>query len=85
MTRLEKPLRQSISLPHHIAKHVHAIARTRKISANRVVVDLIEAGIEAKEAEKRRFLALADRIAESGDPAERQRIKKELARMTFGD
>jgi hypothetical protein len=64
---------------------VHAIAKTRKTSANRVVVDLIEAGIQAKEAEKRRFFALANRIAESDDPLERQRIKEELARMTFGD
>ena len=85
MTRLEKPIRQSISLPHRIAKHVHAIARTHKTSANRVVVDLIEAGIEAKQAEKRRFFALADQMAESHDPVERQRIKEELARMTFGD
>jgi len=85
MTRLERPIRQSISLPHRIARHVHAIARTRKISANRVVVDLIEAGIEAREAEKRRFFALADRMAESDDPVERQGIKEELARMTFGD
>jgi hypothetical protein len=84
MARLERSIRQSISLPHRIAKHVHAIARTRRTSTNRVVVDLIEAGIEAKEAEKRRFFALADRIAESDDPIERQRIKEELARMTFG-
>jgi hypothetical protein len=85
MTRLERPIRQSISLPHRIAKHVHAIAKTRKTSANRVVVDLIEAGIQAKEAEKQRFFALANRIAKSDDPVERQRIKEELARMTFGD
>jgi hypothetical protein len=64
---------------------VHAIAKTRKTSANRVVVDLIEAGIQAKEAEKQRFFALANRIAKSDDPVERQRIKEELARMTFGD
>jgi hypothetical protein len=85
MTRLERPVRQSISLPQRIAKHVHAIAKTRKTSANRVVIDLIEAGIQAKEAEKRRFFALANRIAESDDPIERQGIKEELARMTFGD
>jgi hypothetical protein len=85
MARLEKSIRRSISLPHRIAKHVHAIARTHKTSANRVLVDLIEAGIQARESEKRRFFALANRIAESDDPTERQRIKEELARMTFGD
>jgi len=48
-------------------------------------VDLIEAGLQSKESEKERFFALANRLSESTDPVERQRIKKELARMTFGD
>ncbi len=85
MTRLEKAVRQSISLPPHIAKRVHTIAKTRKTSTNRVVVDLIEAGIQAKESEKQRFFELANRLSECDDPAERKRIKQELARMTFGD
>ena len=61
------------------------MARTRRASANRVLVDLIETGLKSKEAEKERFFALAQRLTESSDPAERQRIKKELARMTFGE
>jgi len=85
MARLERPVRRSISLPNRIAKHVHTIAKARKTSANRVVVDLIEAGIQAKEAEKQRFFSLANQLTESDDPTERQRIKEELARMTFGD
>jgi len=36
------------------------------------------------ETEKERFFALARRLSESSDAAERRRIKKELARMTFG-
>jgi hypothetical protein len=40
--------------------------------------------MQAKEAEKQRFFSLANRLMESDDPAERQRIKEELARMTFG-
>jgi hypothetical protein len=85
MARLEKSVRQSVSLPPRIAKHVQAIAKTRKTSANRVLVDLIEAGLQSKEAERRRFFALANQLTESADPAERQRVKEELARMTFGD
>jgi hypothetical protein len=64
---------------------VRAIARTRKTSDNRVLVDLIEAGLQSKEAERKRFFALADRLSDSGDPAENQKIKKELARITFGE
>ncbi len=85
MAKLQKSSRQSVSLPTRIAKHVRAMAKTRKTSANRVLVDLIEAGLESKGAEKERFFALANRLTESRDPAERQRLKKELARMTFGE
>jgi len=50
-----------------------------------VVVDLIEAGIEAKKVEKLRFFSPANRLTESDDPTEWQRFKEELVRMTFGD
>ena len=38
-----------------------------------------------KKAEKEHFFLLVNRLAESRDSAERQRLKKELARMTFGE
>jgi len=85
MAKTEKSVRRTVDLPRRVANHVHAIAKTRKTSANRVLVDLIEAGIQSKESEKDQFFALANRLSESTDPAERQRIKKELARMTFGE
>jgi hypothetical protein len=81
----EKLFRQSISIPTRIAKRVRALAKSRKTSANRVLVDLIETGLESKEAERKRFFALANRLTEATDPDERQRLKEELARMTFGD
>ena len=85
MAKSERSIRKSVSLPTRIAKHVRAIARTRKTSDNRVLVDLIEAGLQSKEAERKRFFALTDRLSDSDDPAENQKIKKELARMTFGE
>jgi hypothetical protein len=50
-----------------------------------VLVELIEAGLESKEAEKQRFFELADRLTKSDDMAERHKLKQELARMTFGE
>ncbi|HMD33025.1 MAG TPA: hypothetical protein VKG84_14015 [Candidatus Acidoferrales bacterium] len=85
MAKTEKLVRQSVSIPKRVAARVHAMARNRKTSANRVLVDLIETGLQSKETEKERFFALAHRLTESTDPAERQRIKQELARMTFGE
>jgi len=81
----QKSVRQSVSLPSRVARRVHAIARARRTSANRVLVDLIETGLEAGEAEKRRFFDLARRFKESADPAESERLREDLARMIFGE
>jgi hypothetical protein len=85
MRTTEKPVRQSVSLQPRVARRVKALAKSQRISAGRVIADLIEAGLSYKEAEKQRFFALAGQLAGSTDPAEQQRLKEELARMTFGE
>ena len=85
MASSQKNVRQSVTLPHAVARRVQALAKRRRISANRAIVDLIESGLEAKDREKVAFFALADRLADSSDEAEQSRLKEELARMTFGD
>ena len=82
--KMRKPVRKSVSLPPPMARRIQALAQKRKSSANRVLVDLIESGLESAENERRRFLELADRLIATKDPAERKRLKEELARMTFG-
>jgi hypothetical protein len=79
-----KNVRQSVSLPPSVAARVRRLAEKRNSSASRVLVELIDVGLQSKETEKDRFFALADRLAQSADPSERRKIKKELARMTFG-
>ena len=85
MADTERSVRQSVSIPSGMAKRVRALAKTRKTSANRVLVDLIEAGLQSKDTEKERFFLLVKRLTESSSSVERQRLKEELARMTFGD
>ena len=77
-------VRQSVSLPSVVAKRVRAIAKRRKVSANRVLVDLIETGLQAKETQKERFLALARRFKESTAPVESERLREQLAQRIFG-
>jgi hypothetical protein len=77
-------VRQSVTLSPQLARRVRALAKRRRASANRVLLDLIASGLEAEEQEKRRFFELADRLASSDDAAERERLKAELARLTFG-
>ncbi|HUP48259.1 MAG TPA: hypothetical protein VNA04_05665 [Thermoanaerobaculia bacterium] len=62
-----------------------SLARRKRPSANRVIVDLIETGLEAREREKRAFFELAERLTHASDAAEQNRLKQELARMTFGE
>jgi EAL domain-containing protein (putative c-di-GMP-specific phosphodiesterase class I) len=85
MPTTDKSVRQSISIPNQIAKQVKTIAKRERVSANRVLVELIEAGLESKEGEKRRFFELAEKLQTSSDAAEQRHIKEELARMTFGE
>lgn len=85
MATTEKPVRQSVSLPSRLARRVRTLAKKQNTSTNRVLVELIETGIASKEAEKRKFFELAEQLSTTSDPAERKRIKEQLARMTFGE
>ena len=85
MPLVEKTVRQSVSLPARVARRVKSLAQSSKISANRVIVGLVESGLDAREREKDRFFEIADRLARSRDPEEQTRLKEELARMTFGE
>lgn len=84
MSRPSTAIRQSVSLPSGVARRVLALAKRRRTSANRVIVELIEDGLQARERERREFFDLADRLAHSADAAEQAKLKGELARMTFG-
>ena len=85
MSIAEKTVRQSVSLPARVARRVKSLAKISSTNANRVIVDLIESGIEAREQERQRFFELADRLARSSDAQEQKRLKEELARMSFGE
>jgi len=78
-------VRQSVSLPSRLARRVRSLARSRRTSSNRVLVELIEKGLDSTEAEKRRFFELADQLSSCTDPDQRKSIKKQLARLTFGE
>ena len=79
-----KTTRQSISLPAGVAAQVRSMARTRRLSANRILVELIEAGIEAQKRKQQHFFELAERFRNSNDEQEAKRLGDELGRMVFG-
>jgi metal-responsive CopG/Arc/MetJ family transcriptional regulator len=77
-------IRRSISLPSEIAEKVDSIAAARRVSSNRAIIDLLTEAITAYEQRRETFLELADRFQKSTDPAETERLRDELAKMTFG-
>lgn len=84
MSDKRKAVRQSVSLAPRVARRVRALANARRSSTSRVIAELVEVGLETQEQERQRFLDLAERLVGSQDPRERERLKEELARLTFG-
>jgi hypothetical protein len=80
----EKVVRQSVSLPPSLAKQVGSMAKTRKVSKNRMLLELIENGIDAEERKQQQFFALAERFRNEQDPDAAKRLGDELGRMVFG-
>ncbi|MGA3202260.1 MAG: hypothetical protein ABSF12_07160 [Bryobacteraceae bacterium] len=79
-----KKVRQSVSLPANVAAQVRSIARSRRLSASRMLVELIENGIEADKRKQQDFFELAERFRSAGDPKEVKRLGDQLGRMVFG-
>ena len=49
MKLAEKAVRQSICLPLRLAKQVGSMAKSRKLSKNRMLLELLENGIDAEK------------------------------------
>jgi hypothetical protein len=80
-----KQVRRSVTLPEPTARKVASIARRHRLSDNRVMVELIEEGIEARKAKEKLFFDMAERFRTSQDPAETKRLGEELGRFVFGE
>jgi hypothetical protein len=85
MRTTNKAVRQSVSLPATIAAQVRTMARTRRLSANRMLVELIENGIEAEKQKQQEFFELAERFRSATDPKEVKRLGDQMGRMVFGN
>jgi hypothetical protein len=84
MASTNKTVRQSVTLPAKTAAQVRSLAKNRRLSSNRMLVELIENGIEAAKRKEQEFFELAQRFREASDPKEAKRLGDELGRMVFG-
>ncbi len=60
------------------------MAKNRKLSKNRILLELVENGIQAEKRKQEQFLALAQRFRNEEDSEAANRLGDELGRMVFG-
>jgi hypothetical protein len=68
-----------------VAKQVQSIAKRRALSDNRVLVELIEQGIEAAQRKEKEFFQLAERFRAASDPQQIKQLGNEMGRFVFGE
>ena len=84
MKLAKKAVSQSVSLLPRLAKQVGSMAKSRKLSENRMLLELIENGIDAEKRKQHQFFTLAERFRNEQDPEAANRLGDELGRMVFG-
>jgi hypothetical protein len=85
MSSSPKTVRQTVSLPADTARQVRRMAAKRRLSANRIIVELVEEGMEARRRRQKEFFDLAGRFRSATDPHEVQQLGNDLGRIVFGD
>lgn len=60
------------------------MAKVRRLSTARMLVELIEHGIDAEKRRQQEFFELAERFREAADPEEAKRLGDRLGRFVFG-
>lgn len=81
----EKRVRRSVTLPSVVANQVARMAKQRRLSDNRLLVELIEQGIEARKQKEEAFFSLAERFRVATSPEEVKQLGDELGRFVFGE
>jgi len=59
------------------------MAKRKRTSASRMLVELLEEGIEARRQKEKAFYDLAGRFRAATNPKEAERLGEELGRMVF--
>lgn len=80
-----RQVRRSVTLPSRLAEQVDRIAKKKRLSDNRVLVELLEQGIQAQKEKEKKFYALAERFRAASDPDEVKQLGDAMGRFVFGE
>lgn len=84
LVKVHKQVRRSVTLPARLADQIERIAKKKRLSDNRVLVELVEQGIEAQKEKEKAFFALAERFRAASDPQEIKELGDKMGRFVFG-
>ena len=80
-----KQIRRSVTLPQQMDRQIETIAKSRRLSGNRVLLELLELGLEARKQKEKAFFELAERFRNSKDPEEVKQLGDKLGRFVFDE
>ena len=80
-----KQVRRSVTLPTRSAEQVERIGKKRRLSDHRVLVELVELGLEAQKEKEKDSFALAERFRTAADPKQVKQLGDEMGRFIFGE
>jgi len=78
-------VRRSVTLPPKVAKQIEILAKQHDLSDNRILVELIEQGIAARQQKEKTFFQMAERFRAASDPEQVKKLGDELGRFVFGE
>jgi hypothetical protein len=83
-SRKASSVRQSVTLPAKLAVEVRRVAKERRLTTSRALVELAQRGIEAEAEAKEKLNAAYRRFMSEGDPERKAEAGKDLIRAIFG-
>jgi hypothetical protein len=83
-SRKARPIRQSVTIPAHLAREVRRVAKERKLTMSRALVTLAEQGVEAEAAARATVAAAYDRFMTTDEPTKKNQAGRELIQAIFG-
>jgi hypothetical protein len=82
--RTRASVRQSVTMPAHLAREVRRVAKERNVTMSRALVTLAERGVEAEATARAKLTAAYEQFMAEGDPARKSEVGEDLIRAIFG-
>ena len=84
MKTTSRAVRQSVTIPAELASEVRRVAKKRRLTMSRALVELAERGVRAEKEAKLQLGAAYRNFMSERNPARKEEAGKDLIRSIFG-